>query len=255
MKIRYRIDGVLLEAALVLANTERIDPARLERAFEATHTTSPAGAILASIDAARALLERDGEQLIGHLLRRVAGAKRALSSLDGVDVLDGPDVDPTKLVVLLAGTGASGHDIEADLLEHQMPLEMSDRDTVIPILTIADDDAAVDELTTALAKAVERHRGSPRKPVIAAAWSVEPETVMAPRDAFFADHVTVTSAEAVGRVSAEIVAPYPPGVPVLAPGERITGATLDSLVRARDEGARIAYATDPTLATFQVVSG
>jgi arginine decarboxylase len=242
------------QAAMVLANTDRIDAARLERAFEATHTTSPAGAILASIDAARSLLERDGEELIGRLLRRVADAKRHLRSIEGVDVLDGPGVDPAKLVVLLAGTGASGYDVEADLLTQRMPLEMADQDTVIPMLTIADDAAGVDELTEALTNAIARHRGSPRKPVVAAAWSVEPVTVMTPREAFFAEHVPVSAEEAIGRVSAELVAPYPPGVPVLAPGERVTRATLDSLVRARDEGARIAYAADATLATLQVVA-
>jgi arginine decarboxylase len=241
------------QAALVLANTDRIDADRLERAFEATHTTSPAGAILASIDASRSLLENHGEELIGLLLGRVAGARRRLRAVEGVDVLDGAGVDPTKLVVLLAGTGASGYDIESDLLARDMPLEMADRDTVIPMLTIADDDTGVDELTAALTNAIARHRGSPRMPVAAAAWSVEPETVMAPREAFFAKHVPVSAQEAVGRVSAELVAPYPPGVPVLAPGERVTRGALDSLLRARDEGVRIAYAADPTLTTLQVV--
>jgi lysine decarboxylase len=171
-----------------------------------------------------------------------------------VEVLDGPGVDPTKLVVLLAGTGASGYDVEADLLARQMPLEMADQDTVIPMLTIADDDTGVGELTKELANAVARHRGSPRQPVVAAAWSVQPETVMAPREAFFARHEPVSAQAAIGRVSAELVAPYPPGVPVLAPGERVTRAALDSLIRARDEGARIAYAADATLATLQVVA-
>jgi lysine decarboxylase len=242
------------QAAMVLANTDRIDADRLERAFEATHTTSPAGAILASIDAARSLLERDGEGLIRHLLRRVTDAKRRLRAVEGVDVLDGRGVDPAKLVVLLAGTGASGYDVEADLLDRQMPLEMADQDTVIPMLTIADDDAGVDELVEELANAVARHRGSPRKPVVAAAWSIESETVMAPRAAFFARHLPVSAREAIGRVSAELVAPYPPGVPVLAPGERVTRAALASLVRAREQGARIAYAADPTLTTLQVVA-
>jgi len=242
------------QAAMVLANTDRIDADRLERAFEATHTTSPAGAILASIDAARSLLESQGEELIALLLGRVAHAKRRLRAIEGVDVLDGPGVDPTKLVVLLAATGASGYDVEADLLTRHMPLEMADQDTVIPMLTIADDDVAVGELTEALTDSIARHRGSPRQPVVAAAWSVEPETVMAPRDAFFAEHVLVSARESVGRVSAELVAPYPPGVPVLAPGERVTRASLDSLALARDQGARIAYAADPTLATLQVVA-
>jgi lysine decarboxylase len=135
-----------------------------------------------------------------------------------------------------------------------MPLEMADQDTVIPMLTIADDDAGVHELTAALANAIARHRGPPRRPVVAAAWSVEPETVMAPREAFFCEQVTVSAQDAVGRVSAELVAPYPPGVPVLAPGERVTPGALSSLVRARGQGARIAYAADPTLATLQVVA-
>src|SRR6202023_1989154 len=66
------------QGALVLARTERLDPARLHRAFEATHTTSPAGAIMASIDAARALLDRDGAELCGRLLRGVALARDRL---------------------------------------------------------------------------------------------------------------------------------------------------------------------------------
>jgi arginine decarboxylase len=65
--------------------------------------------------------------------------------------------------------------------------------------------------------------------------------------------VTVPAPEAAGRVSAELVAPYPPGVPVLAPGERISAAALEALDAARRRGARIAYAADPTLATVQVL--
>jgi lysine decarboxylase len=83
---------------------------------------------------------------------------------------------------------------------------------------------------------------------------VVPEQVLAPREAFFAPVETVPADAAAGRVSAELVAPYPPGVPVLAPGERITAAALDALHAARSDGARIAYAADPTLATLAVVA-
>ena len=76
---------------------------------------------------------------------------------------------------------------------------------------------------------------------------------MTPRDAFFADREPVAWDHAAGRTCAEVVAPYPPGVPVLAPGERITGSALDALQAARASGARIAYAADPTLATVLVV--
>ena len=77
---------------------------------------------------------------------------------------------------------------------------------------------------------------------------------MPPREAFFCRNETLPAAEAVGRVSGELVAPYPPGVPVLAPGEVITAAALDALRAAQSDGGRIAYAADPTLATFQVIA-
>jgi lysine decarboxylase len=77
---------------------------------------------------------------------------------------------------------------------------------------------------------------------------------MTPREAYFTDHEAVPADAAVGRVSAELVAPYPPGVPVLAPGERITAEAVAALRQAYAEGTLVKYAADPTLATFQVVS-
>jgi arginine decarboxylase len=243
------------QGALVFARTERFDLARLDRAFEATHTTSPTGSIMASIDAARALLERDGKELCARLLTCVAAARQRLREVPGLDVLDGPGVEPTKLVVLLAGTGAHGHAVEQDLIAAGMPVEMADRDTIIPIPTLADDADTVAAFIETLIVSIERHRSAPRVPVAAAAWTVVPETVLAPRDAFFAPNETVSAGAAVGRVSAELIAPYPPGVPVLAPGELITADALDALREVRADGGRIAYAADPTLATFQVISG
>jgi arginine decarboxylase len=75
-----------------------------------------------------------------------------------------------------------------------------------------------------------------------------------PRDAFFAPTETVAFADAPGRVSGELVALYPPGVPVLAPGELVTPEALAALASARDDGVRIAYAADPTLATLEVLA-
>jgi lysine decarboxylase len=242
------------QGALVLARTELLDPARLDRAFEATHTTSPAGAIVASIDAACALLARDGTALCARLLRTVAAARQRLVRVPGLSVLEGPGVEPTKLVVLLAGTGAHGHAVETDLIAAGMPVEMADRDTVVPIITLADDEAAVARFTETLVAVIERHRGAPRRPVPSPAWTVTPQVALPPREAFFARNETVGADAAIGRISAELVAPYPPGVPVLAPGEIITGEALDALRAAHADGGRIAYAADPGLATLQVIA-
>jgi arginine decarboxylase len=238
----------------MLARTDRLDVARLNRAFEATHTTSPAGSILASIDASRALLARDGYRLCARLLRGVAAARRRLREVAGVEVLDGPGVDPAKLVVLLAGTGANGNLVETDLIAAGMPVEMGDRGTVIPIPSIADEEERLAVFIETLIASVERRRAAPRRTAAAAAWTVEPQTVLSPREAYFARNETVAADVAIGRVSAELVAPYPPGVPVLAPGELITADALAALREVAADGGRIAYAADPSLATFQVVA-
>jgi arginine decarboxylase len=241
------------QGALMLARTERIDAARLERAFEATHTTSPAGAIMASIDATRALLELHGERLITRMLGVVSEARARLNEVQGLYVLDGPGVDPAKLSVALAGTGAHGVEVESDLIAAGVPVEMADRDTIVALVTVADEPAAVLRLTDILSDSIERRRGTPRTVATAASWIVQPQMIVPPREAFFGPSETVPTAKAVGRVSAEIIAPYPPGVPVLAPGELVTSEALAALSDAKEDGVRIAYANDPQLATLQVL--
>jgi lysine decarboxylase len=248
----------LNQGAVVLARTDLLDVERLDRAMEATATTSPSGAILAGVDGALSLLAKRGEELSGAVLERV---RRARAVLGGVQGLETPDsstfgtgqFDDTKLVLLLAGTGADGLAVDADLAKAGFALEMADRDLLIPMVTLADDDEAVAELADVLAARIEAHRGVPRTPAAAAAWTVRADQVVTPRDAFFAEQEAVGWNQAAGRVCAEVVAPYPPGVPVLAPGERIGPVQLDALRKAREDGARIAYAADPTLTTVLAV--
>ena len=144
------------QAALVLARTARIDAARLDAGVEATATTSPAGAILASTDAARALLERDGEALLGAAMSATNAARERLADVDGLVVLDGPGVDPLKLTVVLAGTGADGLAVEQDLLAAGIPVEAGERDLLIALVSLADTEATLAALTDALVASVER---------------------------------------------------------------------------------------------------
>ncbi|WP_377643833.1 aminotransferase class I/II-fold pyridoxal phosphate-dependent enzyme [Oryzobacter terrae] len=242
------------QGAIVLARSRRISRSRLDAGVEATATTSPAGAILASIDAARALLQRDGHALLDEVITAVASARRRLERVAGLVVLDGPTVDATRLVVVLPGTGADGNDVEADLLAAGMPVEMADRDTVVAMITLADTRRGIEDFALALVEAVERHRGPARPVVSAGVWSVDPVVVTSPREAFFARRESVPVERAVGRVCAELVAPYPPGIPVLAPGEEVTVDAVDALRAARAAGSRIAYAADPTVRTLDVVA-
>jgi len=241
------------QAALLLAQGERIDAARLDAGVEATHTTSPAGAILASIDAARSLLQRHGETLLGEAISAVRWARERLAAVEGLVVLDGPGVDPLKLTLVLPGTGADGIAVERDLLAAGLPVEAAERDTIVAQVSLADTAESLRRLVDVLVASISARRGPPRPVVTGAAYQVTPLTAMPPRAAFFARHDTVALRDAVGRVSAELVAPYPPGIPILAPGEEVTDAVLDALSNARAAGVRIAYAADPTLATLRVV--
>lgn len=243
------------QAALVLARTGRVDAARLDAGVEATATTSPAGAILASTDAARALLARDGRQLLGEAIDATRAARERLRAVDGLGVLDGPGVDPLKLTLVLSATGADGNAVEQDLLAAGLPVESADRDVLVAVVSLADTGHSLDTLATEIAASVRRHRGEPRPVTRPAAYHVTPVPARSPRQAFFAEAEAVPVRDAVGRISAELVAPYPPGIPVLAPGEEITAGTIAALQQARAAGVRIAYAADPSLASLRVIRG
>jgi arginine decarboxylase len=228
----------------------------VDRWVDLTTTTSPSGTLFATIDGTRAAMERDGRERLGLLAEAVAEARRRLSRVRGLVVLDeavaGCRVDPLKLTLLLPGTGASGVDLGRALFDLGHGAESADRDTIVLTATVADEPEWVVEFAEVLAAVVEAHRGEPRPASTIAVWRVEPEVVVTPRQAFFSDRRRIPLREAVGEVSAEQFCPYPPGVPLLAPGERVTQESVDAIIAAGKVG-RVAYSSDPTLETIEVI--
>lgn len=246
------------QSAYLLARAGRLDLDRLRESFDALNTTSPSAGILASLDRTRALLAARGEELLGRTLALVAGARAELAAIEGLRVL-GPEAgwpyDPAKLVLALAGTGADGIAVERDLWAEGVRVELANRDTLVPLVTIGDSEESVGRLVSALTRSLERRRGEPRAAGGASAvWSVEPEVALSPREAFFAPRETVRAAAAAGRIAAETVAPYPPGIPAIAPGEVLSAPLLEALAEAAATGTRLAYCADPSLATIRVVA-
>jgi lysine decarboxylase len=251
------------QSAYLFSRGALLEAARVVEGFDALNTTSVAAAILASLDRTRALLADRGEELLGQTIRLAASARARLRRIDGLDVL-GPELesepsvaryDPTKLVLSLPGTGADGLAVENDLWGEGVRVELANRDTLVPLVTIGDTEASIERLCAAVERSLERRRREPR-PVagVTAVWAIEPEAAISPREAFFAPRETVTARAAVGRIAAETIAPYPPGIPAIAPGEVIARELLESLREAAADGTRIAYCADPTLATVQVVA-
>ena len=248
-------------SALLLAQTKYLSAERLEQSFETTHTTSPAGAPLASIDAVRALLKTRGPEVLGALIENVAQFKLAVqANFDLPIFLDPSDFpagrfDPVKIVLRVQQLGASGVDIEKALIAQGVRVEMADRDTIVFLATLADTPSDFQALAMKLVPILKKLQGAPRESATALSWSVVPQIATSMRDAYFAKTEMVSAINAIGRVSADLIAPYPPGVAVVAPGELLTEQIVSGLSASQKAGVRIAYATDPTLQNYRVVKG
>lgn len=228
----------------------------LDRWVDLTSTTSPSGTLFATIDATRAAMERDGSARLDLIIESVARARRRLAMVKGLVVLDDGNadcrVDPMKITLILPGTGVDGTQLGTSLFDMGHGPESADRDSIVFTASVADEPEWIEEFTTLLIDVIEAQRGESRAMAPLAVWRVEPEVVVTPRQAFFADRRRIPMREAVGEVSAEQFCPYPPGVPLLAPGERVTAETVDAILAAARVG-RVAYNSDPSLETIEVI--
>jgi lysine decarboxylase len=245
-------------SALLLAQGKLLNLDRIEQSFETTHTTSPAGAPLASIDGVRALLQTRGDQLTGELVSLVNTFKAAVqSNFDATIFLNAADFpagrfDPVKIVLRANILGLSGVDVEKELQKANIRVEMADRDTIVFLATLADTAEDFTVLENALVPILKKLQGPTRQTQTSLSWSVVPTVAISMRDAYFADTEFVSAKDAIGRISADLIAPYPPGVAVVAPGELLTEQIVNGLAATQKAGVRIAYASDSTLATYRV---
>ena len=246
-------------SALLIAQGAYLNLDRIEASFETTHTTSPAGAPLASIDGCRALLQTRGQQLISDLVTNVEAFKHEVQSHFDLPIFLNPSdfpagrFDPTKIVLRAHQLGASGIEIEKLLQAQLIRVEMADSDTIVFLATLVDSKEDLNQLATALIPILKSAQKSPRTTATSLSWSVVPTVAISMRDAYFAETEMVSAEKAVGRIAADLIAPYPPGVAVVAPGEVLTKLIVEGLATTKAAGVRIAYATDPTLASYRVV--
>ena len=160
--------------------------------------------------------------------------------------------DPAKIVLRANLLGVSGVEVESELEKQNIRVEMADQDTIVFLATLADGTDDFDEVASKLIPILEKLCSNPRQTQTALSWSIVPKVGMSIRDAYFAETEFVKAADAVGRISADLIAPYPPGVAVVAPGEVLTKQIIDGLAASKKAGVRIAYASDPTLQTYRV---
>ncbi len=264
----HKMLGSITQSAILHVKGSRIDLQRIETAVGMAQTTSPAASILASIDACRRQMALHGRELLERTLSLAYEARQRLAAIPGISVLDGNDLgavhwDPTQIMIDVHALGLTGFAVETLLRErfHIVP-EMSDLLGIKCLITIGDTPASIDRLVNAMAAIAEECGGHQAGdgastlgvhlrssgPVLAPG-----EQAMSPREAFFAPSCAVPLAEAVGKVSAELVIPYPPGIPVLAPGDVISPDKVEYLQFGAAQGMYISGAADHRLETIRVV--
>lgn len=260
----HKMLSSLSQSSILNVRGGRVAPERIASAVKLTQTTSPLVPLLASIDACRRQMALEGKVLLSRTLTLAELARQRLGMLPGLRVLDAAalglearQLDPTKLVIDVADLGITGLEAERALREtFAIAPEGSDLSSVICFLTIGDTRFSVEQLVGAFAALCAQREGAPAEaPPRSSGAAIAPGVqAMTPRDAFFADARTVPLAAAAGEVAAELVTPYPPGIPVLAPGEVITADKLAYLASGREHGMYVCGPADPSLATIRVVA-
>ncbi|MGD9710687.1 MAG: aminotransferase class I/II-fold pyridoxal phosphate-dependent enzyme [Thermomicrobiales bacterium] len=262
----HKVLGAFTQSAVLHVQGARIDANRVSAAVGLSQTTSPAAFILATIDACRRQMVLYGEDLLSRTIDLATQARTRLRNIPGIGVLDGDslgisDYDLTKLVIDVHGLGLTGFQVETMLREDfQINPESSDTSGVICLITIGDTQESISRLVDAFEAMsgtygrVSSSNGHAGTALRSSGAVIAPGIqAMSPREAFFARSRAIPLRESIGEISAELVIPYPPGIPVFTPGDVITAEKLDYLIAGSQQGMYISGAADHYLETISVV--
>jgi arginine decarboxylase len=263
----HKIVGSLTQSAMLHLGEgggERIGEDAVDRAVTLTESTSPSSLLTASLDAARRLAFLHGRELLGQTMQTLADTRAQIRAIDGLDVLDErmagrPGVfayDPLRLAVDIRGIAATGYELAPMLREiGDINLELYGQNVVVAVFGMGE--RALPEATRLVSALGEASARAGLDPSGASTSFAAPppwgELAMTPREAYLGSQEAVPAAEAAGRIAAESLATYPPGIPNVLPGERLTAETLAYVQRTLELGGSVRGASDRLLRTVRVV--
>jgi arginine decarboxylase len=262
----HKVVGSLTQSAMIhLGHGDLIEEGVVGRCVTLVESTSPNSLLFGSLDAARRSAATRGRELVEETLVALARTRDAVREIPGLDVLDerlagAPgvfDYDPLRLAIDVRGTRMSGYELSRRLREeHDVLMELAGENVMVAVYGMGEDAGAASErLIAALRGVVEAATDSARdtKGVQFAPPPPWGELVMTPREAFLGPQEVVAARDAVGRVAAESLAAYPPGIPNVLPGERLKAETLDYIEQTIAHGGSLRGASDRALRTLRVV--
>lgn len=242
-----------------------VDATRLSACADLLMTTSPNVMVYAALDGWRRQMVQHGHELLTAELDLATQLRQRLAQIPDVQVLReellgdeaSHDLDITQVLMDVSSTGTSGYQASDWLRQNcRLDVGMSDHRRILATMSFADNEHTADRLVNAVTQWREAADGFDRPPQIQlpSPDELQLETVALPRDAFFGATEMVPAAKAVGRVAAEQITPYPPGIPAVVPGERLNDAVIDYLRSGVDAGMNLPDPADPTMHQFRVVA-
>ena len=257
----HKSGGSLTQSSLLLCGPA-MSEGHVRQIINLTQTTSGSYLLLSSLDISRRNLALRGKEAFARVVELAEYARREINAIGGYyafsrELCNGDsiyDFDPTKLAVNTLQVGLAGIEVY-DLLrdEYDIQIEFGDLGNILAYLSIGDRPREIERLVGALSEVRRRFGGS--EAGLMKQEYIEPDVAVSPQDAFYAEHESLPIMETEGRVCSEFVMCYPPGIPILAPGERITREILDYIVYAKDKGCSMTGPEDADITRLNVLKG
>ena len=261
----HKVVGSLTQSAMIhLGHGDLIEEEVVDRCVTLIESTSPNSLLFASLDAARRSAATRGRELVGETLAALEQTRDAIRAIRGLDVLDerlagAPgvfDYDPLRLAIDVRGTRMSGYELARRLREeYDVLMELAGENVMVAVYGMGEDAGAASQRLLAALRGVIEAAGDDDHEFADVGFAAPPpwgELVMTPREAFLGPQEVVAARDAVGRVAAESLAAYPPGIPNVLPGERLTAETLDYIEQTIAHGGSLRGASDRALRTLRV---
>ena len=257
----HKSGGSLTQSSLLLCGPA-MSEGHVRQIINLTQTTSGSYLLLSSLDISRRNLALRGKEAFARVVELAEYARHEINAIGGYyafsrELCNGDsiyDFDTTKLSVNTLRVGLAGIEVY-DLLrdEYDIQIEFGDLGNILAYLSIGDRPREIERLVSALSEVRRRFGGS--EAGLMKQEYIEPDVAVSPQDAFYAEHESLPLLETEGRVCSEFVMCYPPGIPILAPGERITREILDYIVYAKEKGCSMTGPEDADITRLNVLKG
>ena len=259
----HKIIGAMTQMSMLHVNSDRVDMNRIQQILSLLHTTSPSYPLMASLDCARRQIAVEGRELLGKTLKLANELRAEINKIPGISSFGNEIVgkygihsfDETKLSITAKELGLTGFELETLLVDdYNIQVELSDFYNALALITLGDTEESTGKLLDALKDISKRFYGQGkvleggvrRMPPI-------PEAALIPREAFYSETNKIKFEESEGKICAEMIMAYPPGIPVITPGEKISKSIIEYVKELKEAKLHVQGMEDPELEYIKVI--